>query len=120
MKKIKKIFVLLIATATLASCSMTKTLYDWKGYDKAAFDYTKQSSEESLVFLIGIYEKLIDAPKGTRKVPAPGICADYGYLLIMNGEIEKGKELLVKETTIYPESKIFIDRIIKRFENDEK
>ena len=49
-------------------------------------------------------------------MPPPGVCADYGYLLIKKGEVEKGKELLVKETILYPESKLFIDMILKRFE----
>lgn len=113
MARLKSLIAVLLM---LTSCSTTKTLYDWKGYDNAAFAFSKESSEDSLEKLLEIYSRLIDNPKGIRKVPAPGICADYGYLLIMNGEIERGKELLIKETVLYPESKVFLDRVINRFE----
>jgi len=46
----------------------------------------------------------------------PGICAEYGYLLIKQGKREEGLQLLKKEIELYPESKVFITRIIKQFE----
>jgi hypothetical protein len=98
------------------SCVPTKPLYNWRGYDDAVYAYTKASDEKSTENLIKIYEKLIKKSGGTRQVPPPGVCADYGFILIKKGEIAKGKELLVKETVLYPESKQFIDRIIKRFD----
>lgn len=98
------------------SCAPTKPLYNWKGYDDAVYAYTKASDEKSVENLIKIYEKLIKKSGGSREVPPPGICADYGYILIKKGETAKGKELLTKETVLYPESKIFIDRILLRFE----
>ena len=112
----KKILAIITTCLVVTSCSITKPLYDWSGYDNAVYAYTKESSEKSIVNLIKIYEKLIKNTGGSRGVPPPGICADYGYLLITKGEIEKGKELLVKEISLYPESKLFIDRILKRFE----
>lgn len=98
------------------SCAPTKPLYNWKGYDDAVYAYTKASDETSNENLIKIYEKLIKNSGGSRQVPPPGVCADYGYLLIKKGQMVKGKELLARETVLYPESKQFIDRILKRFE----
>jgi hypothetical protein len=43
----------------------------------------------------------------------PGIYADYAYVLLQIGKTEEGKALLLKEIELYPESKIFIDRILK-------
>ena len=63
-----------------------------------------------------LYDRLLHAPGGVRMVPPPGVCADYGYLLLMNGKTDEGKALLEQETVLYPESKKFIDRILKRFE----
>jgi hypothetical protein len=42
--------------------------------------------------------------------------ADYGFFLIQRGDLKKGKESLNKEILLYPESKIFIDRILKLIE----
>ena len=72
-------------------------------------------------------------------MPPPGICAEYGYMLLIpeNAEIfakhatssqkktfsstdyaaffpEKGKELMLKEVELYPESAKFISPLIER------
>lgn len=112
---IKYLLILVLGVAAV-SCSTTQPLYNWKGYDDAVYNYTKLADERSVEQLMVIYEKLIKNSGGTRNVPPPGVCGDYGYLLVKKGEIEKGKELLRKETVLYPESKPFIDRILKRFE----
>lgn len=112
----KKLFLILGLAIIAVSCSTTQPLYNWKGYDEAVYAYIDKSSDKSVENLIAVYEKLINKPDGSRRIPPPGVCADYGYLLLQKGEVEKGKELLVAETTYYPESKPFIDRILKRFE----
>ncbi len=115
MKSLTHILIVILAFAAF-SCTTGKQLYNWRGYDDAVYAYTKTADEQSTETLIQIYEKLINKPGGTRNAPPPGVCADYGYILIRKGEVAKGKELLIKETMLYPESKPFIDRIINRFE----
>jgi len=62
------------------------------------------------------YQKIIKKQKGIRKVTPPGIFADYGFFLIQRGDLKAGKANLNKEISLYPESKIFIDRILKLLE----
>ena len=112
----KKYLIISAIALLAASCTTTKPLYNWHGYDDAVYAYTKTSDDKSVDNLIKIYEKLIKNSGGSREVPPPGVCADYGYILIKKGENIKGKELLVKETILYPESKQFVDRILKRLE----
>jgi hypothetical protein len=112
----KKYLFISVVSLLAFSCSAPKPLYNWKGYDNAVYSYTKKSDEKSTENLIEMYEKLIKKSGGSRQVPPPGVCADYGFLLIKSGSIPKGKELLKRETALYPESKQFIDRILKRFE----
>lgn len=109
-------FALLAFAVLLTSCGTTQQLYNWKGYDDAVYAYTKNSDEKSIAELKAIYNKLINQPDGLRRMPPPGVCADYGYLLIKEGEVAKGKELLNKEIALYPESRPFIERILKRLE----
>ncbi len=97
------------------SCGPASSLYSWKGYDEAIYAYTDKADEARLQQILKVYEKILKS-KGSRGIPAPGICADYGFLLIKNGEVDKGKELLQKEVEFYPESEPFISRILKRFE----
>lgn len=112
----KKAVFLILAGTVLASCSTQSQLYNWKNYDDAVYSYTKAPDEKSVENLIEVYTQLIENSGGSRKVPPPGVCADYGYLLLQEGKIEEGKALLQKETMLYPESKRFIDRILARFE----
>lgn len=112
----RKILLLTAVAIVGASCTTQTPLYNWNKYDDAVYAYTKRADEKSVESLMGIYVKLIENSGGSRKVPPPGVCADYGYLLIQNGKTQEGKELLVKETVLYPESKLFVDRILKRFE----
>lgn len=110
----RKVVFIIASTLLLGSCTSTQ-LYSWTGYDNAIYNYTKVNDEKSLQELMLVYEKLIKHP-GTSNRPAPGICADYGYLLLTKGEKEKGIALLKQEIVYYPESAVFIGRIIKRAE----
>lgn len=106
--------VALFVVMILSSCGPTQ-LYNWKDYENASYNYVKKSDEASLNKLLASYENIINATH-MRGVPPPGVYADYGYLLIKKGEIKKGLECLKLEISIYPESKPFIERIIKRVE----
>lgn len=112
----KKYTYLIFLSVFLISCTSTKGLYTWSKYEQASYNYLKKSDEKSTDKLFKEYELLINNPKGTRKVTPPGILADYGFLLIQKGDLIKGKEYLKKEILLYPESKIFIDRILKLVE----
>jgi len=112
----KKIIYVAIVVFAVTSCTVQKPLYEWKGYDDAVYAYSKTPDEKNIENLLNVYTKLIDQPGGSRQTVPPGVCADYGYLLIKSGKVKEGKELLIKETILYPESKPFIDRILKRIE----
>ena len=142
----RKILVLVLVTFCLASCSSISSLYYWGGvqngataYENLAYmNYDKQTPE-SVCKLICMYEDIVTNPGGTRRMPPPGICAEYGYMLLVpeNAEIfakyatssqkrtfasteyatffpEKGKQLMLKEIELYPESEKFIAPLIER------
>ncbi len=113
----KKIWLFIpIALLILASCTIEKPLYSWYKYEKATYSYIKKTEETDVEKLLEVYQDIIDKQKGSRKVPPPGICADYGFLLLQNNKQEEGLALLKKEVEYYPESKIFVDRIVKMLE----
>ena len=113
----RKILFLIVLGVILSSCATTKPLYNWKGYDEAVYDYTKTNTTKSTEQLENVYQQLIaNSSLGSRNIPAPGICADYGYLLIKEGKTDEGIELIKKEISLYPESKPFLSQILKRFE----
>jgi len=109
----KKLLIFAIPLLLLVSCEVQKPLYSWSNYQDKSYNYLKNNQEKDLQELLETYKKIIDKQEGTRNVPPPGICADYGYLLLVKGKTAEGKALLMREVELYPESKIFIDRILK-------
>ena len=113
----KKHLIAAAAVLILASCARQKPLYDWHDYDDTSYGYQKDSDKESIEDVLGSYKDIVKEQKdGTRKAVPPGVYADYGFLLLQNGRTKKGSQMLEREVKLYPESKIFIDRILKMIE----
>ncbi len=112
----KKSLILFAALILLASCTVQKPLYTWGNYETASYNYLKKSDKRSVRKLMENYQQIIEKQKGARGIAPPGICADYGFILLQEGKKEEGKKMLMKEMALYPESKIFIERILKMIE----
>ena len=125
-----------------SSCASGK-LYYWGvetsentyKYDEAAYNYYDKQTPEAICNLLMVYEDLVNNPGGLRKMPPPGICAEYGYLL-MTPDIDQifastatprqrkmmsrtdfyqyGIEMMQKEIELYPESAQFIKPLVDR------
>lgn len=100
----------------MASCTSQKPLYTWGKYEKTSYNYLKNSDEAATQALIASYTDIIEKQNGSRGVVPPGVYADYGFVLLQSDRTEEGKAMLAKEVALYPESKIFIDRILKMLE----
>ena len=97
------------------SCSIgEKTLYSWDKYETATHTYAKDPSEKNLEDLFKCYDKIISKQNGVRKVVPPGIYAEKAYLMLGQGKKDEAISYLKQEIALYPESKLFIDKIIKQ------
>ncbi len=112
----KPLIGLFLVVLFFSSCVSTQTLYSWENYEKASYKYLKNSDEKSTQELIANYEKIIKKQTGTRGVVPPGVYADYGFILLQANKTDQGKAMLAKEMELYPESKVFIERILKMLE----
>jgi hypothetical protein len=112
----RKLLFCIIPMALLASCTTPKTLYSWENYEQTSYNYLKNSDQKSTQELIDNYEKIIKKQTGTRGVVPPGVYADYGFILLQANKTDQGKAMLKKEMELYPESKVFIERILKILE----
>ncbi|MCF0204669.1 MAG: DUF4810 domain-containing protein [Muribaculaceae bacterium] len=111
--KFYKICLISTGLLVLTSCgSSSKNLYSWKDYERATYAYTKEPSDKHEAELIATYQQMIDKPQGERKVVPPGVCAELGYIYFKKGDKVKAMHLLEKEMELYPESQVFIKRII--------
>lgn len=112
----KKIIFAVLAMLTLMSCGTTKTLYSWHDYEDATYQYNKRRTDELKVKAMTQYLKMTQKQKGVRGVVPPGLNAEYGYALYMGGKKAEGLSFLKEEIKLYPESEIYISRIIKQLE----
>ena len=143
-----KLLIALAALPLLASCGSTsQALYYWGGwqnnvtkYEDLAYKEYKNQTPEATCRLVCLYEDMVSNPGGTRQVPPPGICAEYGYLLLQSGTADtfaskatdaqkkmfgtadyaslfysKGQQMFEKEIEYYPESAIFLKPLIQKF-----
>ena len=140
----RNLSIVLLVTFCLTSCG--SSLYYWGGtqngatvYEHLAYKNYDKQTPESICKLICMYEEIVTYPGGSRKVPPPGICAEYGYMLLKpetagifanhatsiqkrtfdSSEYatffpERGKQLMLKEVELYPESAKFIAPLIER------
>jgi hypothetical protein len=112
----KKFIFIIILLGLITSCTVQKPLYSYGKYEALSYNYLKNSDEKSTQDLIDSYKSIIEKQTGIRNVPPPGLYADYAFVLLQVGKTVEGKALLLKEVELYPESKIFIDRILKMLE----
>ncbi|MCF0205977.1 MAG: DUF4810 domain-containing protein [Bacteroidales bacterium] len=128
----------------MTSCSTS--LYYWGSsanvsggecsrYEVLSYQYFKKHTPKSVCELLSIYNEMINKPGGSRKTPPPGICAEFGYLLLQpeTAQIftenathkqkrqlnvsdfnQMGIAMLEKEIELYPESTTFIMPILNR------
>lgn len=98
--------------ATLSGCATTgRDNYDWGKYDPAMFAYYKDPTKEAdfEAALLAIIQ-----PAGSRHgVVPPGIYAEYGYLRLQQGKPAEAINFFREEEAHWPESQVFMERIIK-------
>lgn len=144
----KLLFPALLLVLT-ASCSAPR-LYYWGSngtptkYEQLAYLQSEKQTPKSICDLVCLYEDMVSHPGGTRKTPPPGICAEYGYLLLQPSTaeyfaqyatsrqrklfgsdiaasfLERGLEMLAKEMELYPESAKFIAPLLKKAKGGAK
>ena len=148
---VKKLASAALIIISLSACS-PQLLYNWgpvqangvSQYEKLAYRHYDKQTPNTFCELIVLYETIITHPGGKRQVPPPGICAEYGYLLmhpeaadtflkyatpaqmrVFRGKelssyfSERGKEMFELEQKNYPESEMFIGPILKKFSADK-
>lgn len=144
----KRLTLSLLLALACTSC-MPTSLYYWGGtasgvsqYETLTYNYYDKQTPESICALLCTYENMVSHPAGSRQVPPPGICAEYGYMLLLPETAEtfaqhatarqkklfgsedytlsfyeKGIRMLEKEIELYPESAKFIEPLLKRLKN---
>lgn len=116
MKKILYMGVLALIALITTSCTSTQHLYSWYNYEDIVYQYSKNPNEKLQAKVIEQYKAVIERQRGTRATVPPGLYAEYGFLLYKTGKKEEGIKFMKQEIELYPESEMYISRIIKQIE----
>jgi hypothetical protein len=95
----------------LTGCATTNQKYYWGKYDPSLYAYYKDPTK-----VTGLSHELEAIIKGAASKHAaipPGICAEYGYLQLQQGNAKEAIEMFQQEEVRWPESKVFMDRMIQ-------
>ncbi len=100
---------LVLSSTILCSGCATSERYVWGRYDTALYAYYKNPKN-----IDKLKNAVAEAIKdGERKNHvAPGLYAEYGYLLLEGGDLPSAKALFEKEKQKWPESAILMDRVM--------
>ena len=99
--------------AFLVGCAtVTEAGYFWGDYSNSLYRYTKDPSKETLTAHIATVEKMIvEAERRDLRVP-PGIHAELGHLKGKQGDAVARDQHFVAEIGLYPESRVFVEKLI--------
>jgi hypothetical protein len=92
-------------------CATRHQRYDWGDYDPSLYAYYKNPAKVGE--LSASLGAMIDAANANHATVPPGIYAEYGYLQLQQGKNLAAVDLFKQEESHWPESKIFMDRMIK-------
>jgi hypothetical protein len=98
--------LLLLAVA----CARPTTAYDWGRHDDALYALMRDPGK--LEPYGKALREVIDRHPDGRGIP-PGICAEYGYVLLTAGKGPEAEKYFQLEKTLWPESRPIVDRMIE-------
>ena len=109
-----------LGLALLSGCATPpKTLYYWGNYQGEVYEYLKQPGGGDIANQIEELELGALQAAATNRALPPGYHAQLGMLYYAQGNIDHAVEQLTLEKTAYPESAVFIDRLLARFKKDK-
>ena len=111
----KGLFLLLGLGLLLLTGCTSPYLYEWGNYDQWLYENYKnpKNDEELYVDLTALITRYESRKNPSTKPMAPGLYAEYGFLLMRRGENERAIEYYNKEKALWPEATVFMDSMIQ-------
>jgi hypothetical protein len=116
MNRSSLLMMAIAASVALSGCVQTK--YSWGKYDTALYSYY-QDGGKAADYQTAL-EGAIKNAEVTNKPVAPGLYAEYGYLLMQQKRDSEAVAYFEKEKKAWPESSRFMDGMIKMASDSAK
>lgn len=104
-----------ILLASSLACVSPKTTvggFDWDAYEVALHRHAMHPERAS--GYAQTLHRLLQEAEARGHVPPSGLCAEYGYLLLLEGQAAEALRWFEKEKAHWPESTAFVDRLVAR------
>ncbi|CAB3685729.1 MAG: DUF4810 domain-containing protein [Achromobacter pulmonis] len=101
-----------LATLLGACAQQPKSMYSWQSYQPSVYAYLKEDGADYAAQSLAM-EKNIETVRATNAQLPPGFRAHLGMLYLKMGEGAKGLEQLEGEKAAFPESKPFMDFLLR-------
>ena len=97
-------------------CVGPKTLFYWGRYETMLHSDYSHPEKLSVVEDIRLLEEDLAKATAAHQRPHPGLHAELGYLYYTQGRLDAAQREFVAEKTLFPESAVFMDRLIRKLE----
>jgi hypothetical protein len=94
----------------LVGCA-PETYFYWGDYSETYYSYKKSPSDETMTKHINSLIDIVNTSSLRNKQVPPGVYAELGFYLIKKGKEKEGFQYFDKEIRLYPESRIFIEKL---------
>jgi hypothetical protein len=97
----------------IGSCA-PPTLYYWGNYEGYLYEMNMKSDPEGAFNILSEAVNHVENKEGIKL--APGLYAEYGFMLYQKGRIDEAAHYFRKESEAFPESSPLMNKLIVRIE----
>jgi hypothetical protein len=96
-------------------CARDTRMYYWSSYQWSAYSGNQitRGGPESKRFEETL-KRILERSDAAKRKPPPGVAAEYGYLCFQRGEMDTAVQHFEREAREWPESEVFMRRMVER------
>jgi len=117
----KSYLPLLLLVTLLTGCqTAVKPLYYWGQYENTLYQTYKNPDKAGPAEQVARLKEDLTKAAAQNLQPNPGLHAQLGYALYQLGRTEEAKQEFAAEKALFPESAVFMDRMLAKLEGAQK
>jgi hypothetical protein len=90
--------------------------YAWGNYESLLYDMYAKPGEATPEAQIEQLSASLEQGENSGRKAGPGVYAHLGYMQYLTGNLDAARSAFERERTLYPESAIFMDGLLKQLE----
>lgn len=111
MKNVHVLLGITLLVLLLTGCQKQGIFY-WGDYSQTYYDEMKNPCEATGAAHLKTLETIIEQSKVKNLAVPPGVHAEYGFIMLKAGKSDVAISSFEQEKALYPESRVFMDRLI--------